>query len=129
MARPTALSRFAQRAAKAASHTGSVAAVLVLLGAWLAVGAWLGFPGWWHDVLNAGGWVVAIAMLFVLQHGHHRDMVAVQAKLDELVRAVGGASDRFIAAERLDHEEVERLRERHRPRARDEPPQRRPEAR
>lgn len=113
MARPAAVSRLAQRAAKAAGHPGSVAVVLVLLGAWMAFGAWLGFPTWWHDVLNAGGWVVAIAMLFVLQHGHHRDMVAVQAKLDELVRAVEGASDRFIAAERLDHEEVERLRQAH----------------
>lgn len=114
MARPTAVSRFAQRAAQAASHTGSVAAALVLLALWLAVGAWRGFPAWWHDALNAGGWIVAIAMLFLLQHGHHRDMRAVQAKLDELVRAVDGASDRFIAAERLEREEVERLRERHR---------------
>lgn len=115
MAQPSALSRLAQRATKAASHTGSVAAALVLLGAWLALGAWLGFPGWWHDALNAGGWVVAIAMLFVLQHGHHRDMLAVQVKLDELVRAVEGASDHVIAAERLDHDQLEELGKRHRP--------------
>lgn len=111
---PRAVSRFAHRAFEATSKAGSVAAVVAGLGAWLAAGAWWGFPAWWQAAFNTAGWAVALVMLFVLQHGHRRDMLAVQLKLNELVRAVEGASDQVIAAERLDHDELEELGERHR---------------
>jgi len=47
--------------------------------------------------------------LRVLQHSQNRDATAIQAKLDELIRA-SDASNQLIRAEQLTEAEVEELR-------------------
>ena len=89
--------------------TGGV--VVVLLGLWVAFGLASGFAPPWQSVLNSVGWVVALTMLFLIQHAQRKDTLAIQLKLNELVKAVEGASERLVAVERLDHEDLEQLQE------------------
>jgi low affinity Fe/Cu permease len=63
---------------------------------------------------ESGGMVATLFMTLLIQRAEHRDTQAIHAKLDELLRATGGARD---ALTRVDEEEPERI-EQHRARAR-----------
>ncbi|HET6942426.1 MAG TPA: low affinity iron permease family protein, partial [Sphingomicrobium sp.] len=45
-----------------------------------------------------------------IQNAQNRDASAMQAKLDELLRAVGKARDQFIGVEHLTEREIEMIR-------------------
>ena len=60
-------------------------------------------------MINTGTTVATFLMIFVLQHSQNRDATAIQAKLDELIRA-SEASNQLIRAEQLTEAEVEDLR-------------------
>ena len=49
-------------------------------------------------------------MVFVIQNSQNRDGLAVQIKLDEIIRAVHGAKNKLIDLEDLSQEELEALR-------------------
>jgi len=50
-------------------------------------------------------------MVFLIQNSQNRDAAAMQAKLDELLRAVGKARGAFIGIEHLTDAEIEKIRE------------------
>lgn len=95
-------------ATKAVVVSGSIwaflGALLIVLG-WLVTGPIFGFSDTWQLVINTGTTIVTFLMVFLIQHGQTRDIRALHLKLDELVRAVGGASNELIdVEERSDHE-------------------------
>jgi low affinity Fe/Cu permease len=49
-------------------------------------------------------------MVFLIQNAQNRDGAAIQAKLDELIRAVGHARNEFIGIEHLTEVELDRIR-------------------
>jgi low affinity Fe/Cu permease len=49
-------------------------------------------------------------MVFLIQNSQNRDAAAMQAKLDELIRAQGSAREQFIGIEHLTDQEIERVR-------------------
>src|SRR5215203_1357871 len=54
--------------------------------------------------------IVTFLMVFLIQNTQNRDAAAMQAKLDELLRAVGKARDQFIGVEHLTEREIEMIR-------------------
>jgi len=50
-------------------------------------------------------------MVFLIQNTQNRDGAAVQAKLDELIRALEPAKNKFIGIEKRTIEEVHELRQ------------------
>ena len=103
---------FARLAARTAVATGSfwafAAAILVIL-TWAALGPIFGFSEVWQLVVNTGTTIVTFLMVFVIQHAQNKEMRAVQLKLNELIAAVDGASNRLIDIEDLSERELERL--------------------
>ncbi|MCA1812811.1 MAG: low affinity iron permease family protein [Halobacteriales archaeon] len=113
-----AYSRLATRLASAASSHWAPVLVVLLIAGWVVAGLALGFSQQWQLVLNTAAILVTLLMVFLLQHAQRKDTLAVQLKLDELLDALEAASERLIGSERLDAEELSRLREERAPRRR-----------
>lgn len=61
----------------------------------------------WHGVATLATW----GMTLVIQRSEHRDTQAIQAKLDELIKAQAGARDEVTGIDRMEPEEIERARD------------------
>jgi low affinity Fe/Cu permease len=103
---------FAKVAGKTSQAAGSVwaftAALLVVL-LWASTGPIFHYSETWQLVINTGTTIVTFLMVFVIQHAQNKDMRAVQLKLNELIAAVEGASNRLIDVEDLSDHELEHL--------------------
>lgn len=104
--------RFEALAGKVSWATGSfwafTGAFLAVL-AWAAAGPFFGFSESWQLFINSGTTIVTFLMVFVIQHGQNKDIRAVHLKLNELIAALEGASNRLIEVEDLSDRELEHL--------------------
>jgi low affinity Fe/Cu permease len=64
----------------------------------------------WQLIINTGTTIVTFLMVFLIQNSQNRDGAAMQAKLDELLRAVDKAREQFIGIEHLTDQQIELLR-------------------
>jgi low affinity Fe/Cu permease len=78
---------------------------------WAASGPVFGFSDTWQLVINTGTTIVTFLMVFLIQNSQNREGEALQAKLDELIRALDAAENRFIGLERRTEKEIVELRE------------------
>ena len=90
----------------------TIAAAIILL--WLLSGPLFHFSDTWQLVVNTGTTVVTFLMVFLIQRSQNKDSLALQLKLNELVAAVAGASNRLIDIEDLTEQELRLLHEHYR---------------
>ena len=103
---------FRRFAVAVAQGLGSVWAFMVACAAiigWALTGPYYGFSDRWQLVANTATNVVTILMVFVIQNSQNRDAIAVNIKLDELLRAVEGARTGLINVEALSDEDLLQL--------------------
>lgn len=86
-----------------------LAALTVLV--WLVTGPVFGYSDTWQLVINTGTTIVTFLMVFLIQNAQNRDGAAIQAKLDELIRAIDGARNDFIGIEHLTEAQLERIKQ------------------
>jgi low affinity Fe/Cu permease len=84
------------------------AAVLTIV-AWLTTGPIFHYSDTWQLVINTGTTIITFLMVFLIQRAQNKDALAIQLKLNELVAAVNGASNRLIDVEALSEVELDRL--------------------
>jgi low affinity Fe/Cu permease len=87
--------------------------VLLLTVGWVVTGPIFHFSDTWQLVMNTISSVVTFLMVFLLQRAQNRDTLAMQVKLNELIAAQKGASNRLISVESLSEDEVHQLYERY----------------
>ena len=102
--------RFAHRAADAVGHPMAFLFAALVIVAWLFTGPLFGFSDTWQLVINTGTTIVTFLMVFLIQNSTNRDAAAMQAKLDELLRAVEKARPQFIGIEHLSEKQLEEIR-------------------
>lgn len=88
-----------------ASSWGFGAAVAVVL-LWAMTGPLFGFSNTWQLVINTGTTIVTFLMVFLIQRSQNKDARALHLKLNEVVAALEGASNRLIHAEEFSEHEL-----------------------
>ncbi|GJE45687.1 low affinity iron permease family protein [Methylobacterium soli] len=111
MAFSKAFTAFASYVARAAARPSAFAICILLILAWAVSGPIFHFSDTWQLIINTGTTIVTFLMVFLIQNTQNRDGAAIQAKLDELIRA-SAAQNRYIGIESLTEEELADLRDR-----------------
>ena len=103
------LERFSHQATKATGTSLAfvVAAAVILI--WAITGPVFGFSDTWQLVINTGTTIVTFLMVFLIQRTQNKDALAIHLKLNEIVAALEGASNRLIDVEDLTEPEIEAL--------------------
>jgi low affinity Fe/Cu permease len=86
--------------------TSAFALACAVILVWVVTGPIFGFSDTWQLVINTGTTIVTFLMVFLIQRAQNKDAMAIQLKLNELVAAIDGASNRLIDVEDLSEEEL-----------------------
>ena len=76
---------------------------------WLITGPLFHFSDTWQLVINTGTTIITFLMVFLIQRSQNKDSMALQLKLNEIVAALAGASNRLIDIEDLTEQELRAL--------------------
>src|SRR6187401_1559054 len=100
------LEQFSMKATqKTGTSTAFILALLVIV-VWIITGPIFGFSDTWQLVINTGTTIITFLMVFLIQRAQNKDALAIHLKLNELVAAVKGASNRLIDVESLSEQDL-----------------------
>jgi len=105
-----ALERFSLAATEWAGSSWAFAVALAVILAWALTGPIFHFSDTWQLVINTGTTIVTFLMVFLIQRAQNKESKAVQLKLNEIVAAIQGASNRLIDVESLSEDEIRALK-------------------
>jgi len=103
--------RFAGRISFVAGQPGTFVLAFGIILLWGVTGPVFGYSDTWQLVINTATTIITFLMVFLIQNSQNRDAAAMQAKLDELLRAVAKARGQFIGIEHLTDKQIEDIRE------------------
>lgn len=83
---------------------------LALMILWGVSGPFFHYSDTWQLVVNTATTIVTFLMVFLIQNSQNRDGAAMQAKLDELIRAFSDARGQFIGIEHLTDRQIQEIR-------------------
>jgi low affinity Fe/Cu permease len=104
-----AAEQFSTAVAHWAGRTAAFVLACVIIAGWLVSGPFFGFSDTWQLVINTGTTIITFLMVFLIQRSQNKEAMATQLKLNELVAAMKGASNRLIDVEELSEQELEVL--------------------
>ena len=103
------MERFSRRVTEATgTSTAFILALLVII-VWIVTGPLFHFSDTWQLVINTGTTIVTFLMVFLIQRSQNKDALAIHLKLNEIVAALEGASNRLIDVEDLTEAEIKTL--------------------
>jgi low affinity Fe/Cu permease len=103
------LEQFSRKATRATGSSMAFILALSVIIVWGASGPIFGFSDTWQLVINTGTTIVTFLMVFLIQRAQNKDSLAIHLKLNEIVAAIEGASNRLIDVEDLSEVEIETL--------------------
>jgi len=95
----------------AQSYVGFAAFLIVLV--WAMTGVPFHFSVMWHLMMGTFSAVISILMLFIIQNSQNRHTIAIQLKLDEIIRATKGAHNEMMDIEKLTDEDLGRIQKKY----------------
>lgn len=117
------VSKFFTEVSNAVAHAAgkpvTFAVCVFVVAGWAASGPIFGFSDTWQLIINTGTTIVTFLMVFLIQNTQNRDGAAMQAKLDELIRA-SDSRNAFVGIEHLTQEELDKILTEAEERAKDE---------
>jgi low affinity Fe/Cu permease len=103
------LEKFSLKATQATGTSSAFILALSIIIVWAATGPLFAFSDTWQLVINTGTTIVTFLMVFLIQRTQNKDALAIHLKLNEIVAALEGASNRLIDVEDLTEEEIRTL--------------------
>ena len=103
------LDRFSRKATEATGTSSAFILALLVIVVWIVTGPLFHFSDTWQLVINTGTTIVTFLMVFLIQRSQNKDALAIHLKLNEIVAALEGASNRLIDVEDLTEEEIKTL--------------------
>lgn len=103
--------RFATLTSFVAGQPAAFSLAVGFIALWIVTGPLFGWSDSWQLVVNTATTIVTFLMVFVIQNAQNRDAAALQAKLDEVIRALSHARNEFIGIEHLSDTQIEIIRE------------------
>jgi low affinity Fe/Cu permease len=89
--------------------TGAFACALGVIVVWALLGPVFRFSDTWQLVINTSTTIVTFLMVFLIQRAQNKDSLAIHLKLNEIVAALSGASNRLVDVESLSEKELAQL--------------------
>jgi low affinity Fe/Cu permease len=105
------LERLSRLATEWSGSSAAFAVAVLTIVVWLISGPIFRFSDTWQFVINTSTTIVTFLMVFLIQRAQNKDSQAIHLKLNELVAAMKGASNRLINVEGLTEEEIKTLHE------------------
>jgi len=103
------LERFSLKATKATGTSTAFIIALSVIIVWGVTGPLFHYSDTWQLVINTSTTIVTFLMVFLIQRTQNKDALAIHLKLNEIVAALEGASNRLIDVEDLTEEELDTL--------------------
>jgi low affinity Fe/Cu permease len=103
------LERASRRVTQATGSSWAFATAVLVILIWIITGPLFAFSDTWQLVINTGTTIITFLMVFLIQRTQNKDSLAVQLKLNEIVAAIQGASNRLIDVEDLSEKELQVL--------------------
>ncbi len=97
---------FSNKVTKATGSPAAIISVFTFIILWGMTGPLFHFSDTWQLVVNTASSIITFLMVFIIQLSQNKDSAAVQLKLDELIAANLGASNRLIGVENLTEAEL-----------------------
>jgi low affinity Fe/Cu permease len=101
--------KFSQWAVRATGSSAAfiIAVAIVLL--WALSGPIFDYSETWQLVINTGTTIITFLMVFLIQKTQNKDSKAIHLKLNELISASTGCSNRMVDIEDITEEELDQL--------------------
>ncbi|GAB3868937.1 hypothetical protein GCM10028824_15060 [Hymenobacter segetis] len=109
---PTKNSFFGRMAEAITKFSGSTAAFVTaasIVIVWGITGPLFHYSETWQLVINTGTTIITFLMVFLIQRAQNKDSLVLHLKLNELIAAQQGASNRLINAQDFSEEEIKTL--------------------
>jgi low affinity Fe/Cu permease len=106
---PAWFTRFAKFTARQTGRPGSFVCAVLVIVVWAVTGPVFHWSDTWQLIVNTGTTIITFLMVFLIQSTQNRDAVAVQVKLDELLRISAGHNV-LMDLEELEERELEKIR-------------------
>ena len=103
------LERFASWSTRWTGSTTAFILAMAFVIVWLIAGPMFHWSDTWQLVANTITTIITFMMVFLIQRTQNKDSLAVQMKLNEIVAAIEGASNRLIGVEDLSEGELQTL--------------------
>jgi low affinity Fe/Cu permease len=103
------LERFSETVSNFTGSSRAFGLAVAIVIVWAALGPYFRYSNTWQLVINTGTTIVTFLMVFLIQRSQNKAALAMQLKLNELVAALQGASNRLIDVESLSERELDTL--------------------
>ena len=104
------LEKFSHQATRATGTSFAFVLAVLIIVVWVITGPFFHYSDTWQLVINTGTTIVTFLMVFLIQRAQNKDALALHLKLNEIVAALEGASNRLIDVEDLSEPEIDALR-------------------